>query len=181
LRVSPRKGDEETPAIAAHHRHRQHTLLDMAKTPLFWLIYVMFVMTAAGGLMATAQLAPIANDFGVAEKSASFFGFTLPALTFALSIDRVLNGLIRPFFGCVSESDRSRDHDVTPTSSSRLEQRRCSNSIARRIAGRFRPRKDVARRMGSAPPPPVCSRGRGTKEPISLHDVVAADCSRATP
>jgi MFS transporter, OFA family, oxalate/formate antiporter len=30
-------------------------------------------------------------------------GLTLPALTFALSIDRVLNGLTRPFFGWVSD------------------------------------------------------------------------------
>ena len=31
------------------------------------------------------------------------FGLTLPALTFALTIDRVLNGLTRPFFGWVSD------------------------------------------------------------------------------
>ena len=37
------------------------------KTPLFWLLYVMFVLVAAGGLMATAQIAPIATDFGVAD------------------------------------------------------------------------------------------------------------------
>ena len=30
-------------------------------------------------------------------------GLTLPALTFALSIDRVLNGVCRPFFGWVSD------------------------------------------------------------------------------
>jgi len=33
----------------------------------------------------------------------SILGLTLPALTFALSIDRVLNGLTRPFFGWVSD------------------------------------------------------------------------------
>src|SRR6266566_4293257 len=33
----------------------------------------------------------------------SLLGITLPALTFALSIDRVLNGLTRPFFGWVSD------------------------------------------------------------------------------
>ena len=32
------------------------------------------------------------------------FRSTLPALTFALSIDRVLNGLTRPFFGWVSDT-----------------------------------------------------------------------------
>jgi len=58
---------------------------------------------AAGGLMATAQLAPIAKDFGIADSPVSLLGITLPALTFALSIDRVLNGLTRPFFGWVSD------------------------------------------------------------------------------
>ena len=66
-------------------------------------MYVMFVLVGAGGLMATAQLAPIANDFQVAKVPVSFLGLTLPALTFALSIDRVLNGLTRPFFGWVSD------------------------------------------------------------------------------
>jgi MFS transporter, OFA family, oxalate/formate antiporter len=101
---SPTKVDDEMPVIAADHRHPQYTPLEMAKTPLFWLMYVMFVMMAAGGVIATAQLAPIAKDFGVAEVPVSFLGFTLPVLTFALSIDRVLNGMTRPFFGWVSDA-----------------------------------------------------------------------------
>ena len=82
---------------------RNLTPLQMAKTPVFWLMYAMFVMMAAGGLMATAQLAPIAKDFGVANVPVTLIGITLPALTFALSIDRLLNGLTRPFFGWVSD------------------------------------------------------------------------------
>src|SRR5256884_163225 len=58
---------------------------------------------AAGGLMATAQLAPIAKDFKIADTPVSLIGLTMPALTFALSIDRILNGLTRPFFGWVSD------------------------------------------------------------------------------
>ena len=66
-------------------------------------MYLMFVLVGAGGLMATAQLAPIANDFKVADVPVTLIGITLPALTFALSIDRVLNGITRPFFGWVSD------------------------------------------------------------------------------
>jgi OFA family oxalate/formate antiporter-like MFS transporter len=66
-------------------------------------MYVMFVMVGVGGLMATAQLAPIAKDFKVDGVPVSLLGLTLPALTFALSIDRVLNGICRPFFGWVSD------------------------------------------------------------------------------
>jgi OFA family oxalate/formate antiporter-like MFS transporter len=66
-------------------------------------MYVMFVFMAAGGLMATAQLGPIAKDFRIADVPVSLVGLTLPALTFALSIDRILNGITRPFFGWVSD------------------------------------------------------------------------------
>jgi OFA family oxalate/formate antiporter-like MFS transporter len=73
-------------------------------SPIFWVMYAMFVMMAAGGLMATAQLGPIAKDFGLHDSPVSILGLTLPALTFALTIDRVLNGLTRPFFGWVSDN-----------------------------------------------------------------------------
>jgi MFS transporter, OFA family, oxalate/formate antiporter len=76
---------------------------EVLRSPPFWLMYVMFVMVGAGGLMATAQLAPIAKDFKIDNVPVSLLGITLPALTFALSIDRVLNGLTRPFFGWVSD------------------------------------------------------------------------------
>jgi OFA family oxalate/formate antiporter-like MFS transporter len=76
---------------------------EMLRSPVFWVMYVMFVAVGAGGLMATAQLAPIANDFQVAKVPVSLVGITLPALTFALSIDRIMNGLTRPFFGWVSD------------------------------------------------------------------------------
>jgi OFA family oxalate/formate antiporter-like MFS transporter len=77
--------------------------LEMIRTPVFWVMYAMFVMVAAGGLMATAQLGPIATDYRIKDVPVSILGLTLPALTFALSIDRVLNGLARPFFGWVSD------------------------------------------------------------------------------
>jgi len=78
--------------------------IEMVKTPVFWVMYAMFVMMATGGLMAVAQLAPIAKDFKVADVPVSLLGLTLPALTFALTIDRILNGLCRPFFGWVSDN-----------------------------------------------------------------------------
>ena len=48
-------------------------------------MYVMFVLVGAGGLMATAQLAPIAKDFKSTRCRSSLIGITLPALTFALA------------------------------------------------------------------------------------------------
>jgi len=82
---------------------RDYRPLEIIREPVFWVMYLMFVLVAAGGLMAVAQLAPIAKDFKIGEVPVSILGLTLPALTFALTIDRVLNGLTRPFFGWVSD------------------------------------------------------------------------------
>jgi OFA family oxalate/formate antiporter-like MFS transporter len=82
---------------------RDYTPAEMLRSPVFWVLYAMFVLVGAGGLMATAQLAPIAKDFRIDTVPVSLIGITLPALTFALSIDRILNGITRPFFGWVSD------------------------------------------------------------------------------
>lgn len=68
--------------------------------PAFWVLYVMFVLVAASGLMAAAQIAPIAKDFGL-NNTAVLFGAS--ALTVALVIDNVANGAARPFFGWISD------------------------------------------------------------------------------
>ncbi|WP_375410532.1 oxalate/formate MFS antiporter [uncultured Methylobacterium sp.] len=72
---------------------------EMLRTPLFWLMFVMMTMMSTGGLMVVANFASFARDFGVAD--AIIFGFA--ALPFALTFDRITNGLTRPFFGWVSD------------------------------------------------------------------------------
>jgi OFA family oxalate/formate antiporter-like MFS transporter len=92
-----------SPGVVAKPATREYTPMQMARTPAFWVLYAMFVMMALGGLMATAQLGPMAKDYKVADSRVTLLGITLPALTFALSIDRVLNGLTRPLFGWISD------------------------------------------------------------------------------
>jgi OFA family oxalate/formate antiporter-like MFS transporter len=75
----------------------------IVRKPVFWVMYLMFVLVAAGGLMATAQMGPIAKDFKIDGIHFNIMGMVLPALTFALAIDRVLNGVTRPLFGWVSD------------------------------------------------------------------------------
>jgi len=102
---APKPGEVKAPtAPAVAQTKRDYGPAEVLRTPVFWVMYVMFVMVGAGGLMATAQLAPIAKDFNVGGIPVSILGITLPALTFALSIDRVLNGFCRPFFGWVSDN-----------------------------------------------------------------------------
>jgi MFS transporter, OFA family, oxalate/formate antiporter len=99
---SPAKG--QVPEVArVSQSKRDYKPSEMVRTPIFWVMYAMFVMMAAGGLMATAQLGPIAKDFKIADVPVSLLGITLPALTFAATLDRVLNGVTRPFFGWVSD------------------------------------------------------------------------------
>jgi OFA family oxalate/formate antiporter-like MFS transporter len=100
--LAPKKSDVPQKSAVIQSTH-DFTWREMIKTPTFWVMYAMFVMMAAGGLMATAQLGPIAKDFKIGNMPVSILGLTLPALTFALSIDRVLNGVTRPFFGWVSD------------------------------------------------------------------------------
>jgi OFA family oxalate/formate antiporter-like MFS transporter len=70
---------------------------------VFWVMYAMFVAMVAGGLMATAQIGPIANDYGLAQVPVSMLGLTLPLLTMTLAIDNLCNGFTRPLFGFVAD------------------------------------------------------------------------------
>ena len=79
---------------------RSYTPAEVLTSPVFWVLYVMFVMVSASGLMATAQIALIARDFHVAD-TAILFGAS--ALSVALIIDNVANGAARPMFGWVSD------------------------------------------------------------------------------
>jgi OFA family oxalate/formate antiporter-like MFS transporter len=81
-----------------------YTTTQMVRTPVFWVTYALFVAVAAGGLMATAQIGPIAKDYGLAKMPMSVFGLmTLPLLTLTLSIDNLANGFTRPLCGFISD------------------------------------------------------------------------------
>jgi OFA family oxalate/formate antiporter-like MFS transporter len=73
---------------------------EMLQTPVFWVLYAMFVLVSASGLMATAQVALIARDFKVADQVLLLGGTTL---TIALLVDNVANGAARPLFGWISD------------------------------------------------------------------------------
>lgn len=74
------------------------------RSPIFWVMYLVFVMVASGGLMTAAQIAPIAHDFKIADTPVSLIGFQMAALTFAISLDRIFDGFGRPIFGWISDT-----------------------------------------------------------------------------
>ena len=93
------------PMAAVHNPQakRSYTPGEALQTPLFWLLYLMFVTVASGGLIVTAQFASIAADYGVAKSPVNLMGIAGTVLTVGLVIDNILNGLGRPLFGWVSD------------------------------------------------------------------------------
>ena len=103
LRV-PRKGEvPAAPPPTVRQTTRDYTPTQTLRTPVFWLLYGMMTLIGVGGLMATGVLASVAKDLGV-DKSNVNLGFAAIAVVpFALSLDRILNGVTRPFWGWVSD------------------------------------------------------------------------------
>ena len=98
---APRPGEAVGSASAKVKQSAQsYTPLGMLRSPVFWVLYVMFVLVSASGLMATAQIALIASDFKIADTVLVLGGSTL---TVALLVDNVANGAARPFFGWISD------------------------------------------------------------------------------
>jgi OFA family oxalate/formate antiporter-like MFS transporter len=80
---------------------RSYTPVQVLSTPVFWLLYIMFVLVSASGLMATAQIAPISKDFHVGDVVLLFGASTL---SMALIVDNICNGAARPLFGWISDN-----------------------------------------------------------------------------
>jgi OFA family oxalate/formate antiporter-like MFS transporter len=96
LRSAPAAPKKAGP-VAEHKNARrtaeQFSTWEMLRTPHFYMLYLMFVMVATGGLMITAQAGPIARSWGI---SAAF-------LTMALTFNPIANGTSRIFWGWVSD------------------------------------------------------------------------------
>ena len=79
--------------VAARRNNEQFTTGEMLRTPLFYLMYVMFVAIATGGLVATAQAGPLARDWGLGAGA-------LAAATF---LSPTANGASRISWGWISD------------------------------------------------------------------------------
>jgi OFA family oxalate/formate antiporter-like MFS transporter len=100
LRAPSRPERVTTAKAKVPQSRRSYGPRQVLASPVFWILWVMFVLIAASGLMVTAQLAPIARAYHVSGLVILLGG---SVLTVALIIDNVLNGLARPFFGWVSD------------------------------------------------------------------------------
>jgi OFA family oxalate/formate antiporter-like MFS transporter len=100
---APKPGEAPKAAKRASQAPCEFRPMEMLGTPLFWILYVMFVAVAASGLVVTAQVAPIARDYKIANLPVNFLFIGSTVLVMAGIIDNILNGLARPTFGWVSD------------------------------------------------------------------------------
>jgi OFA family oxalate/formate antiporter-like MFS transporter len=103
LLKAPRPGEAPQAARKVRQGLRDYQPMEMLRTPLFWVLYAMFVLVAASGLVVTAQVAPIARDYKIANVPVSFLFISSTVLVIAGIVDNILNGLARPTFGWVSD------------------------------------------------------------------------------
>jgi len=98
--------DEQLPAAPATIPQSAEDLppLRAVQSPIFWIMYLMFFLVAAGGLMSAAQLAPIAKERGIADATVMIFGFSVPAIVAALTAHNITNGVGRPLNGWISDN-----------------------------------------------------------------------------
>ncbi len=89
--------------VKANQTAHGYTPAEVLRCPVFYVLYVMFVLIAAGGLTMAASMAPIAKDFKIDKVPVDLFGFTMAALVFALALNRIFDGVGRPFFGWLSD------------------------------------------------------------------------------
>ena len=72
----------------------QFTSWEMLRTPQFYVLYLMMLAIGIGGLMATAQVAPVGRNFGIGAT----------AMVVALSLNPLGNGVARIGWGWISDS-----------------------------------------------------------------------------
>lgn len=104
LVTPPASAPKESRPIKVLQGNHDYTPAQTLRSPIFWVMYVMFTLVAAGGLVAVAQLAPIAKDFGIAKTPVTVLGITMAALTYTVALNQLVNGLTRPFLGWISDN-----------------------------------------------------------------------------
>ena len=93
----------ESAVVKPHQTAHGYTPMEVLQSPVFYVMYLMMVLVAFGGLSTLASMAPIAEQFKVSKIPVELFGKILPALGFALFLNRIFDGIGRPFFGWLSD------------------------------------------------------------------------------
>jgi OFA family oxalate/formate antiporter-like MFS transporter len=82
-------------AITVRQTGYSYRTREMLRQPVFWVLYLLDLMMCAGGLIVSANLAPIANSYNIANVM--IWGTT--TLSVGLIFANIMNGVGRPLFG----------------------------------------------------------------------------------
>jgi OFA family oxalate/formate antiporter-like MFS transporter len=91
--VPPKPASGTAVKASARRNTENFTTPEMVRTPVFYLLYVMFVLIATGGLVVTANAGPLVKDWGLAAT----------ALAAATTLSPVANGASRISWGWISD------------------------------------------------------------------------------
>jgi hypothetical protein len=103
LLVKPTTPRGIAPARKRIYQGAELTPSETLRTGVFWLLYLIYLLIAFGGMIVTAQLGPIARDFGLESRTIMILGMSTPVLALAVSIDNFANGITRPLSGWLSD------------------------------------------------------------------------------
>ncbi len=131
---APREGDIPPVSIKVLQTTENLPPSQAVRSPIFWIMYLMFFLVAAGGLMSAAQLAPIAKERGISDVIVTIFGLSTPAIVAALTAHNITNGVGRPLNGWISDNiGRANMMGIaTPSGSKRSASRRSGSSARHR-------------------------------------------------
>jgi len=93
----------QTARFNPEQTRRDYSPSEVLRNPIFYIMYLVYVMVAFGGLTLAASVAPIAKDMQVDSATLRIAGMSLPAVVLALDLNRLCDGIGRPFFGWVSD------------------------------------------------------------------------------
>jgi OFA family oxalate/formate antiporter-like MFS transporter len=88
---------------AAKAATRQFTTMEVLREPRFYVLYIMFVLMATGGLLITANAGPIVKAWGLNTTNVNFLWLSTAALTLATTLSPIANGAARVSWGWASD------------------------------------------------------------------------------
>jgi len=98
LLVAPAELQKAAPKV--NQSARNYAPREVLASPVFYVLYLMFVLVASGLLVLVANLKPIGVTLHM-DKLTAFGGVI--AMTFALTMNRIFDGVGRPTFGWISD------------------------------------------------------------------------------
>jgi MFS transporter, OFA family, oxalate/formate antiporter len=103
LRHPPHEEAPKAAPGAAKIGVRHFTTLEVLRSGQFYVLYVMFVLMATGGLLVTANAGPIVRAWGLNTTNVDFLWMSMAALTLATTLSPLANGAARVTWGWASD------------------------------------------------------------------------------